>query len=120
MTPAEALNLFRSDNGELWPMFVGGKFFGMISRLDLERAATAGIESIQNIPSPMSFPHVHADHTLDVVLHRMGSTGMKVLPVVSRSDIRSLQGIITLDDVLRVFALQEADYSATSTGTIED
>src|SRR5437763_10935766 len=27
------------------------------------------------------FPHVHADHGLDVALHRMGNSGLKVLPV---------------------------------------
>jgi Mg/Co/Ni transporter MgtE len=53
------------------------------------------------------FPHVHSDQTLDVALHRMGNTGMRVLPVVSRSDIRRLEGIVTLDDVLRVYGLEE-------------
>ncbi len=43
---------------------------------------------------------------LDVVLHRMGGAGIKVLPVVSRSDVRRVEGLITLDDVLRVYGLQ--------------
>jgi CIC family chloride channel protein len=120
MSPREALNMFQSDDGELWPIFAGEKFFGMISRPDLERAVKEGVESVQRIPTQGHFPHVHADHTLDVVLHRMGSTGMKVLPVVSRKDIRSLEGIITLNDVLRVFGLQEMDHSASSTGATDD
>jgi CIC family chloride channel protein len=105
MSPAEALNLFHSNNGELWPIFDGDHFTGMVSRPDLDRAIKAGAASIRSISHQHQFPHVHADHTLDVVLHRMGSTGMKVLPVVSRSDIRHLEGIISLDDVLRVYGL---------------
>jgi CIC family chloride channel protein len=53
------------------------------------------------------FPHVHADQSLDVALHRMGSSGLKVLPVVSRKDITVVEGVITLDDILRVYGLNE-------------
>jgi chloride channel protein, CIC family len=107
MSPAEALSLFQSNDGELWPIFDGDQFTGMVSRVDLDRAIKDGVPSIRPVSHKRHFPHVHADHTLDVVLHRMGSTGMKVLPVVSRSDIRCLEGIITLDDVLRVYGLLE-------------
>ena len=62
--------------------------------------------SINALPGGQHFPHVHSDHTLDIVLHRMGGAGLKVLPVVSRSDVRRVEGVITLDDVLRVYGLQ--------------
>jgi CIC family chloride channel protein len=52
-------------------------------------------------------PHVHADQSLDVALHRMGSSGLKVLPVVSRKDVTVIEGVITLDDILRVYGLNE-------------
>src|SRR5262249_52689066 len=107
MSVAEALSLFQSDNGELWPIFDGDRFMGMVSRADLDRSIKEGLPSIRTKSHQHHFPHVHADHTLDVVLHRMGSAGMKVLPVVSRSDIRHLEGIIALDDVLRVYGLPE-------------
>ncbi len=59
------------------------------------------------------FPHVHPDHGLDVALHRMGSSGLRVLPVVSRKDVRRLEGTVTLEDVLRVYGLErELDRSA--------
>jgi chloride channel protein, CIC family len=105
MTPAAALEVFQGNNGDLWPLFDGQMFTGMVSRADLRRAAAEGMESIRQLSHELQFAHVHSDHTLDVVLHRMGSSGMKVLPVVSRSDVRRLEGIITLDDVLRVFGL---------------
>jgi CIC family chloride channel protein len=63
-------------------------------------------ESINALPHGRQFPHVHSDHTLDIVLHRMGGAGLKVLPVVSRRDVRLVEGVITLEDVLRVYGLQ--------------
>jgi CIC family chloride channel protein len=107
MSPAEALRLFQSNNGELWPMFEGEQFTGLVSRPALELAAKEGLQSIRPIAEQLQFAHVHGDHTLDIVLHRMGTAGVKVLPVVSRSDVRRLEGIITLDDILRVFGVLE-------------
>jgi chloride channel protein, CIC family len=57
--------------------------------------------------SDHDFPHVHSDHGLDVALHRMGSSGLKTLPVVSRNDVTRVEGVITLDDILRVYGLEE-------------
>src|SRR5262249_10740179 len=59
--------------------------------------------------SDHDFPHVHADHGLDVALHRMGSSGLKTLPVVSRNDVSHIEGVITLDDILRVYGLEERE-----------
>src|SRR5207244_12449791 len=100
-----ALEVLLSSYGDLWQVFDGESFTGMVSRSYLGRAVSEGLASIRPMSHEHHFPHVHSDHTLDVVLHRMGSTGVKVLPVVSRSDIRRLEGIITLDDVLRVYGL---------------
>ena len=33
----------------------------------------------------------------------MGTSGLDVLPVVSRANVRQLMGIVALDDVLRVY-----------------
>jgi len=35
----------------------------------------------------------------------MGASGLNVLPVISRADVRKLVGIIVLDDVLRAFGV---------------
>jgi CIC family chloride channel protein len=59
--------------------------------------------------SDHDFPHVHSDHGLDVALHRMGSSGLKTLPVVSRNDVSHIEGVITLDDILRVYGLEERE-----------
>src|SRR5262249_40736223 len=39
-----------------------------------------GIEWTAPVTHNESFPHVHPDHGLDIALHRMGSSGLTVLP----------------------------------------
>jgi CIC family chloride channel protein len=53
------------------------------------------------------FPHVHADHSLDLALERMGSTGFDLLPVVSRANIHELEGVVSLLDVLKAFGVRQ-------------
>ena len=63
---------------------------------------------IMSLKSPTRsnrFPHVHPDHTLDIALQRMGTSGLKTLPVVSRSDIHRLEGIIAIEDVMKAYGL---------------
>lgn len=52
-----------------------------------------------------AFPHVHRDHTFDFALERMGASGLDLLPVVSRFNIRELVGIVRLSDVLAGYRL---------------
>jgi CIC family chloride channel protein len=61
--------------------------------------------------SDHGFPHVHPDHGLDVALHRMGSSGLKALPVVKRDDVTHVEGVITVEDILRVYGLEREDGS---------
>jgi chloride channel protein, CIC family len=50
-------------------------------------------------------PHVYPDHSLSVALERMGNTGLNVLPVVSRANVRQLMGMVALDDVLDAYGV---------------
>ena len=50
-------------------------------------------------------PHVHPDHSLSLALERMGTSGLNVLPVVSRANVRQLIGIIVLDDILNAYGV---------------
>ena len=43
---------------------------------------------------PGEFPHLHADHSLDVALDRMGALHLDLLPVVSRANIHELLGVV--------------------------
>ena len=90
----------------------------MISRAKLEQAVQAGLgekplaeilpdHSHQAPLTALNFPHVHDDHPLDMVLRRMADTGLNVLPVVSRSNLRGMKGIVSLKDVLNAYGLGE-------------
>jgi CIC family chloride channel protein len=105
MDARSALQIVHSREGHAWPVFDGVRFQGMISIAELERAVSEGLVSLKPAPASEQVPHVHSDHTLDVVLHRMGSAGLKTLPVISRRDAHTLEGIVTIDDVLKVYGL---------------
>jgi CBS domain-containing protein len=40
-----------------------------------------------------------------VALERLGSSGLDLLPVVSRADVRELLGVVTLRDILSSFGV---------------
>jgi len=46
------------------------------------------------------FPHLHVDHALHVALERMSAARLDLIPVVSRANVRKLEGIVTLRDAL--------------------
>ena len=48
-------------------------------------------------------PHLHTDHSLAIALDRMGSSKLRVLPVVSRANVHQLLGLVTLEAVLNAY-----------------
>ncbi len=48
-------------------------------------------------------PHLHTDHSLAIALDRMGSSKMRVLPVVSRANVHQLLGLVTLEGVMSAY-----------------
>lgn len=50
-------------------------------------------------------PHVHPDHRLEVVLHRLGEFGLDALPVLSRTEVTRVVGEIGLEDLLLAYRL---------------
>jgi CBS domain-containing protein len=53
-----------------------------------------------------AFVHAHPDHPIDVVLERLWQSG-GLLPVVSRSEVRRVQGVITPSSLLGKYAPRE-------------
>jgi len=58
-----------------------------------------------DVLNTLSFPHVHADQSLDLALERMGTYQVEILPVVGRADAHKLEGIVTLRDVLEAYGV---------------
>jgi CBS domain-containing protein len=86
----------------------------MIRSSDLEQAADdgAGNQRVAEVlpagpPSAEEIPHVHPDHSLSLALEQMGASGLNVLPVVSRANLRQLIGIIALDDILDAYGVSK-------------
>jgi CBS domain-containing protein len=79
-----------------------GNIVGVVSRTTLERSLADGAaeQNLLSLFDSLSFPHVHTDHPLHLALERMSKAHIDILPVVSRSNINKLEGVITLRDVL--------------------
>ena len=65
--------------------------------------------SLVEVAGVQASPHLHDDHLLDLALERMGAAQVSVLPVVSRLDVRRLEGIVGLQDVMRVYGFAERE-----------
>lgn len=98
---------------EAWPVVDENGLRGMASLSWLEASfqdgrgdATLGelmpIDPLMSLTAE-NFPHVHADHPLTTVIRRMAQTGLSVLPVVSRVNVRELRGVISMPDVMAAY-----------------
>jgi len=52
-----------------------------------------------------SFPHLHVDQPLDAALRHMAKARLNALPVVSRTNLRNLRGVVTLNGILRAYGV---------------
>jgi len=95
---------------------------GMLRVEQLDRALAEGkgewtLGELVPVPNPEKltaeeFPHLHADHSLDSAMRRLAETGLKVLPVVSRTNVRELKGTISMQDVLAAYAMGKVEEEA--------
>jgi CIC family chloride channel protein len=119
LTVSQALSSVERGRGP-WPVVDNNGLRGMIDEEKLKSAAADGkrAEPLGHlVPEPLSteeltseaFPHVHADHPLDTAMRRIAQSGLKAIPVVSRTNVRDLKGTISLEDIL----------SAYETGAVE-
>ena len=107
MTLSEALGRVGTSQWTAWPVADSRGLVGMVTIEALRDAA--GRDPAGTLAAHArieSVPHVHDDQLLDLALERMGAAGVSVLPVVSRLDVRRLEGIIGLPDVMRVYGFQ--------------
>jgi len=109
---SEAIEKLGTLGLESWPVGDEKGLWGMISRKELEQREQQRLSDF--LPQPVlsahhlaadHFPHVHTDHSLDLALQRMGETRLDALPVVSRANVRELNGVITLEDVLKAYGV---------------
>jgi len=99
-----------------WPVMDHNGLRGMVTVEQLDLAMQAGLEDEplgQLVPEPgdaetlteENFPHAHTDHLLDVAMRRIAASGLKVLPVVGRDNVRALRGTISVPDILAAYGI---------------
>ncbi len=97
-----------------WPVADAEGLRGMLSAAQLERALADGRDTMigELVPAPdpsrldaHEFPHVHSDHSLDVAMRRLVECGLNAIPVVNRTNVRELQGTISMPDILAAYAI---------------
>jgi CIC family chloride channel protein len=106
-TVAEALERVKESALQAWPVNDETGVVGVVSREALQKAESSGggARRLLELVDARDFPHVHADHSLTAALDRMGAAQLDLLPVVSRANLRKLEGIITLQAVLTLYGV---------------
>jgi CIC family chloride channel protein len=87
-----------------FPVLNGERLVGLVSRKMLEEALSQGRGDHPLAELSLhEFAHVHPDQPLELALERLAQTP-GLLPVVSRSDVTRLEGVIDLEGLLKTFA----------------
>ena len=116
MQVAAVLGQFMSGPEDALPVVDGDALWGMIQNTQIRDAVAEGgsnrtlaemfrEDSKAGHSTAEQLPHVHPDHTLSLALERMGSSGLNVLPVVSRANVRQLIGIVALEDIMNAYGV---------------
>jgi CIC family chloride channel protein len=107
LTVREAWEQIHLSQDRTWLVGDHQGLIGVINRATLanEVAKGASQQKLGELMDALVFPHIHPDQGLDVALERMGTNQLEILPVVSRADVRKLEGIVTLRDVLDLYGI---------------
>ena len=109
ITVTEAWEKARSSQSRTWLVTDRRGVIGVINLSWLQREMSDGAnKKLVELTDSKTFPHVHADQTLDLALERMGAHQIDILPVVSRANVNKLEGIVTLPDVLQAYGVSRA------------
>jgi CIC family chloride channel protein len=99
----DALSRLEGTSGEFFFVEDGrGKWYGITK--DMLRGAVLAWDSDVAIGSVLRgppLPHVHPDHALDVALSRLDD--LPFIPVVHRADLTKLEGVVSLDGILKAY-----------------
>jgi len=97
-----------------WPVLRDRTLLGMATRDQLETAMRAGraqepvgsLVADGSAGSSEEFAHIYVDDPLDTAMRRMARHRLKVLPVVSRSNMRELKAVVSVSDVMAAYGLE--------------
>lgn len=108
MTVSECLERAGHSSMRAWPVVDKNGVWGVVSLSQIEEAVNGDrpTKKVGDLVDSRVFPHLHADHSLDLALERMGKEGYDLLPVVSRANVHEMEGVCSLLDVLRAFGVR--------------
>jgi CIC family chloride channel protein len=121
MTVVEALAKLHP-NAPFWPVVRSAGMYdelhGLVSVRQLREAVEGGHsgrrlgEVLSGLGSNDSitaenFPHVHLDHSLDTAQRRMANNRTNVLPVMHRTNIRRLTGVLAMEDIQSAYGIEQ-------------
>jgi chloride channel protein, CIC family len=113
MTVAEADTRARLDAASqkgphAWPVLGTEGICGVVSTAQLQRLLAGGKGDVPlgTVLDCTIFPHLHRDHACDLALERVGKSGLDMLPVVSRFNVRELQSVVELSDILAAYHIK--------------
>jgi CIC family chloride channel protein len=98
---ADALRSAAESHAPAYLVGTRERLVGVVTRSQLEKLRDVGRDTDRlDSLAPDEFTHTHPDHPLDVVLERLAESD-GILPVVSRTEARRVEGVITGDSLLR-------------------
>jgi CIC family chloride channel protein len=100
ITVADAWQRCEGSERQAWIVGTAEDLVGIVARARLSRAVDdgRGASLLAGLVTDAGV-HVHPDHPVDVVLERYGRTP-GLLPVVSRTNARRLEGVVTLETIV--------------------
>jgi predicted transcriptional regulator len=99
----DAAKVAAADGAQCLLVGENGLYSGLVTRDRIEQALRSGMAAtpISNLVIK-DHAHVHPDHPLELVLERLGKNP-GILPVVSRSEVRHVEGVITPETMIQSF-----------------
>ena len=102
---------------EAWPVVDRGALLGMVTAAQIDQAAGDGgrdrrlADLISTEPRVSGHaenpPYLHLDDPLDTAMRRMAQNNLTVLPVVSRTNLHQLLGVISVRDIMTAYGLEK-------------
>ncbi len=124
VTVREAMACVGDGAHDSYPVNDADGFVTLVGRQELAAALGDGLADVTLgalvLPNVLSDERsasrsaLHVDEPLAHALSRMGETRQTTLPVVSRSNARSLLGVVTLTDILEAFGVDTVEQMAVA------
>jgi CBS domain-containing protein len=86
------------------------QLLGVVTMNDLRPALAQGQmdKAVLSVATTVNLVYAHPDHTLHWVMQQMGERDVGTVPVIVRGHVPRLVGILSMSDIVRVFAHSKA------------